>query len=91
MKSARKHQNWIYSLTKQQVIFCHKLALIHDLSKTSDSLVNQLSDLRTFYEDIDEKISEYIDWQDSAQGRSSDLPRIEESQKDIILVTGISK
>lgn len=56
-------------LTKQQDIFYHKLALIHDFLKTNDSFVNQLSDLRRFYEDIDEKISEYIDWQDNAQGR----------------------
>lgn len=71
-------------LTIQQAIFCHKLALIHDLSKTIDSLLNQLSDFRMFYEEIDEKISEYINWKDNAQGRSADLPRIEESHNDMI-------
>ena len=61
-------------LTKQQAIFYHKLALIHDFSNTNDSLVNQMFDLRTFYEEINEKISECIDCQDSAQGRLADLP-----------------
>lgn len=71
-------------LAKQQVIFCHKLTLIHDLCKTSDSLVNQLSKLRTFCEEVDDKISEHIDWKDSVEGRPVDIPQIEESQKDIV-------
>jgi len=66
-------------VAKQHVIFYRKLTLIHDLCKNNDYLVNQLSNLRTLYEEFDEKIFVNIDWHNSAKGRSTDLPRIEGS------------
>jgi len=38
--------------------------------------MNQLSDLRTYFDDIEENISDYISWQDSTEGIASDPPRI---------------
>jgi len=48
-------------------------------------LVDQLSDLRTYFDDIEEKIASYITWQDSVEGITVDLPRIEESHKETVL------
>lgn len=47
-------------LSQQQVIFGQNLAMINDLCKSSDSLVNHLYDMRTHHEEISEKISGYI-------------------------------
>lgn len=71
-------------LAQQQATFCHKIAIIQGLCQSRYSLVNQLSDLRTYCKEIEEKISNFVDWQDSSEGRSVDLPKIEESQKDIV-------
>lgn len=35
--------------------------------------------MRTYYKEVEEKILDYIDCKDSTQGRSVDLPKIEES------------
>ena len=58
--------------------------MIDDLCKSSDSFIKKISDLRKFYEEFDEKIYEHIDWQENWEGRATYLPRIEESQKDIV-------
>lgn len=67
------------SLSKQPTTFYHKINQVQELVKTDDQLVTQISDLRTYYDDIDDKVSKYIDWQDIAQGRAVDLPCLEES------------
>ena len=72
------------SLSKQQSTFYHKLNQVQELVKTSDHLVTQIYYLRTYYDEIDDKLSKYIDWQDTTQGRAANLPHLEESIKDIV-------
>ena len=71
-------------LVTQQTIFYQKYNKIQEKGNTSDQLVTQISNQRTYYEEIDDKVSKYIDCQDIAHGRVTDLPRLEESIKDII-------
>lgn len=71
-------------LSKQQAMFCQKLSIINKICAKSDSLMNQSSDLRVIFNDIDDKISGFITWQDTPEGRAIDLPRIEESHKEIL-------
>ena len=52
--------------------------------KTSDQLVTHIYDRRTYYDEFYDKVSKYIDFQDTAQGRVVDLPHLEESIKDIV-------
>lgn len=47
---------------QQQITFYQKLAIFHDLCQTTNSLVNQLSHRRTYFDEIEEKISDYINW-----------------------------
>lgn len=61
-----------------------KVGLFQDLCQSSVSLMNQLSDLSTYYKEFKEKVSNFIDQQNSSEGRSSNLPKIEESHKDIV-------
>jgi len=46
--------------------------------------MNQSSDLRVAFSDIDDKISGFITWQDTLEGKAIDLPIIEESHKEIL-------
>lgn len=46
--------------------------------------MNQVIDMRFEYEEIQKKISKFITWQESDEGRKVDLPEIEESHKDIL-------
>jgi len=40
--------------------------------------------MRITFNEIDEKILGYITWQDTPKGRVVDIPRIEESHKEIL-------
>lgn len=46
--------------------------------------MDQFSDLRTYFDDIKENIAGYITWKDNAEGILANLPRIEESHKEIV-------
>lgn len=62
------------------------MAIIHDQCRTISSLVDQLSDIKNYFEDIEEKISGFLTWQESAEGRSSNIPKIEEAHKEIVFI-----
>lgn len=58
--------------------------MINPLCVKSDSLMNQSSDLRVTFNEIDDKILGFITWQDTPEGREVDLPVIEESHKEML-------
>jgi len=62
--------------TQQQVDFYKKLKIINDLCKNSDSLTYQIYELRTYYEDISNKISKFITWQDNIEGMNENILKI---------------
>ena len=43
-------------LSQQNIVFFRRLAIIHDLFEVGSSLVDQLSYLRTYFNDIEENI-----------------------------------
>lgn len=45
-------------LSQQNFLFCQNLRKKNDLCKTSDSLMNHLSDMRTYFDEIEESIYE---------------------------------
>jgi len=42
-------------LVQQHITFYQKLAILHDLCQTTNTLVNQFSDLRTYFEEFRRK------------------------------------
>lgn len=46
--------------------------------------MNQSSDMRVTFNDIDDKISRYITWQDTPKSRATNLPSIEDSHKEML-------
>ena len=51
---------------------------------TNDQLTDKEIDQITKFNDLNTKISEYIEWQETEEGRSANLPEIEETHKDIL-------
>ena len=48
--------------------------------------MNHIADMRISFDDIDEKVSQFVTWQDSFDGRKANLPRIEDSKKEISFI-----
>lgn len=51
--------------------------MVKPYCETSDSLVQQMVDQRLEYEDVYKKISDFMSWQQSEEGRKYDLMKIE--------------
>jgi len=73
-----------YLLMQQNEVFCQKISQINPYCKTSDKLANQVIDMRFEYDEIHKSVSEFITWQELEDGRKADLPKLEESHKDIL-------
>lgn len=52
---------------------------------TSDQLIDKEIDQRTEFNDLNTKIYDYIEWKLSEEGWSANMPKIEETQKDIFI------
>ena len=52
---------------------------------TSDQLTDKVIDQRTEFTNLNTKISEFIEWQETKEGRKANLPEIEKIHKEIIL------
>jgi len=50
----------------------------------SDNITSQVVDLRLDYVLIYKKVSDYLNWQDSEEGKKAGLPKINESHKEIL-------
>ena len=71
-------------LSQQLNEFCLKLAQFEPLCEITSSLIDEAVILRQEIDDADDKISEFLSWQDTKQGRKASLPRIEERHKEIL-------
>ena len=47
-------------VAQEQVFFCQKLSSIIELCEKSDSMMNRVADERTKFDEIDDKVSQYI-------------------------------
>ena len=50
---------------------------------TSDQLTDKAIDQRTEFTDLNTRISEFIKWKETEDGRKANFPEIEETHKDI--------
>ena len=56
------------------------------MCEATSSLIDKSVTLRQEIENADDKISEFLSWQDTEQGRKDNLPRIEERHKEILFM-----
>jgi len=73
-------------LLKQQEFFFQKMSHIAPYLITSDQLTDKGIDQRNEFIDLNTGISEFIEWQETKQGRKANLLEIEETHKDIIFM-----
>lgn len=71
---------------KKKEFFCQKISQISPYCKISDKLTRQFGNIRLEYDQIHKNISDFITWQESEEGRKVDLPKLEESHKDILFI-----
>ena len=67
-------------LAQQQVVFYQKLSSITKLCEKSDSVMNRVANERINFDEIDDKVSQYVTWKDIVEGQKGNLPRIEYSK-----------
>lgn len=73
-------------MSQQLNEFCLKFAEAESLCELTSSLVDEGVTLKIEFDEADEKISEFILWQDSESGRKENLPNIMERHKEIIFL-----
>ena len=73
-------------LSQQLNEFCLKLTQVEPLCQITPSLIDEAVTLRKEIDDANEKISEFLSWQDIEQGRKVNLPGIEERHKEILFM-----
>ena len=72
------------SLSRQLDILCHKISRADPLCVIATSLIEKVVNTRLEFEDADEKISGFLTWQDTDEGIVANLPKIQESHKEIL-------
>lgn len=52
----------------------------------SDNITNQVKELQLEYDSIFNKVSKFLNWQKSEEWKRADMPKIDESHKEILFV-----
>lgn len=73
-------------LMQQKEVLFQKISQIDPYYEASDKLANQVIDMRLEYGEIHKRISEFITSQECEDGRNANLPKQEESHKDILFM-----
>ena len=72
-------------LINQQKIFCNKLILIQGQCKLGNSLVDQLNEMMNYFDEVNDQLTDFMNLQESREYGEAKLPKIDETQKTIIL------
>ena len=71
-------------LLQQQETLCQRISQWSSYCEISDKITNQVMDLRHDYDLIDRRVTEYLAWQESEEGKKAGLLRINESHKEML-------
>ena len=72
------------ALSRQLDILCQKISLADPLCVKATSLIEKAVNTRLEFKDSNKKISGFLTWQDTDQGIAANLPKIQESHKEIL-------
>ena len=72
------------ALLSQIRLLCQKLIKAEPLCETSTTVCEQIEKARSELDHAEETISEYLEWQDSEEGKAANLPQICETYKNIL-------
>lgn len=74
------------ALISQIRLLCQQLAKAEPLCVTSTTICQQIEKVRNELDQAEETISEYLEWQDSEEGKAANFPQIYETYKDILFM-----
>ena len=74
------------ALITQLKLLCHNISLVEPLCEITTSIVDKSIDARQDLEQADDTLTKFLAWQDTSEGQATNLPKILESQKDIIFL-----
>jgi len=72
------------ALSRQLNILCHKISLVDPLCIITASLIEHAVDTRLEF--ADDKLTKFLSWQSSEEGMAENLPKIQESHKEILFL-----
>lgn len=72
------------ALPRQLDLVCHNISLVVPLCDISASMIDKLVDAMLELEKADESLNKFLSWQDSNEGKVSNLPKIQETHKEIL-------
>ena len=72
------------ALIAQVRLLCQQMDQAESLCELTTTVNQQVEKARTELDQADEAITSYLDWQDTDLGKAAKLPRINETQKDIV-------
>jgi len=71
-------------LLQLQETICQRISLWNSHYEMSDNVTSQVIDLLLDYDLIYKKVSHYLNWQESEEGKKEGLPKINESHKEML-------
>ena len=74
------------ALSNQLNLLCHNISLALPLCEISSSMIDKSVDVRQKLEQADEKLTEFLSWQETKEGQATNLPQILESHKEIMFL-----
>jgi len=78
-------------LMHQKELLCEKISKWNCYRETSDKLKSQFVEMRLEYDEIFKKVFDFITWKNTEDGRKADLPKLEESHKEIVFANWDSR
>ena len=71
-------------LLQQQDTLCQRILQWSSHCEMSDKITSQVVDVRLDYDLIDKRISDYLIWQESEEGKKVGLLKINEAHKEML-------
>jgi len=72
------------ALSQQLNILFHKISLVNPLCIITTLLIDQIVNTRLEFEDVDDKVTNFLSWQRTVEGRAANLSKNRESHKEIL-------
>ena len=63
---------------------CQRISQWNSYCEISDKITNQVVDLRHNYDLIDKRVTEYLAWQETEEGKRAGAPIINDNHKEIL-------
>jgi len=67
-------------------LLCQKIAQAEPLCDIVESITNKSINARTDFEQAEETLTDFLEWQDTDEGQAANLPKILESHKEILFM-----